>query len=269
MLPNSSQPVVIPTRGSSFRKGLPAPIEVAVDDGMSFKSGPRSVSVRDHRPRAEPRITSRRQLVRRPSSDYGGYSRARRSEARSPTRNTFEKAAPRRRSSSHHHRVEVVRETPSPSSHHHRVEVVREPPSPPRRSSRVPTKPPPSSFFNSFLPATTRTSRSRAATYEKPSSYEKITYEQPRHRDITPRYRTTRDPEPEDIRYKARSKSVHLSQQPVVVSRKTSRRSGSVDISDRMRLLAVRDRFRDEVDRLGSARPESQRYREYGRRSVR
>lgn len=255
---HSAQPVVIPTRDPSFRKGVPAPIEVSVDDGVSFKSGPRSVSVREYHPREEARIVRRRPLARRPSSDHGGYSRARRPEARSPSRTIVERAPPRRRSSSHHHRVEVVREEPSP----------------PRRSSRAPTKPPPSSFLNSFFPSTTRSSRSRAATYEKAPSYEKITYERPRHRDVSPRYRTARDPEPEDIRYRVRPKSVYSSQQPVVGSRKSSAmRSGSVDINDRMRLLAVRDRFRDEIDRARgdwrTARPEPQRYREYDRRSVR
>lgn len=253
----SAQPVVIPTRDPSFRKGVPAPIEVSVDDGTSFKSGPRSVSVRDHHPREEQRIIRRRQLVRRPSSDHGGYPRARRSEARSPSRTIVERAAPRRRSSSHHHRVEVVREEPSL----------------PRRTNRAPTKPPPSSFLNSFIPSTARGSRSRAATYEKPLGFEKMTYDRPRHRDVSPRYRTARDPESEHVRHKTRSKSVYTSQQPVVVTRKSSRRSGSVDINDRMRLLAIRDRFRDEVDRArgdwGSARPEHSRYREYERRSVR
>lgn len=252
----SSQPIVIPTRDASFRKGVPAPVEVSVDDGMSFRSGPRSMSIRDHHSRGEPRIIRRRQLVRRPSSDHGGYSRAREAEARSPSQPIVERAAPRRRSLSHHHRVEVVREEPSP----------------PKRTSRAPTKPPPA-FLNPLLPSTTRGGRSRAVAYEKPPSYEKMTYDRPRHRDVSPRYRTAREPDPEDIRHKTRSRSVYASQQPVVVTRNARRRSGSVDMNERMRLLAIRDRFREEVDRArgdwASARPKSQRYQEYERRSLR
>ncbi|QDS77902.1 hypothetical protein FKW77_000682 [Venturia effusa] len=252
----SSQPIIIPTRDRAFRNGAPAPVEVSVDDGMSFKSGPRSVSVRESRTREEPRIVRRRTLARRPSSDNGGYSRSRRSGARSPSRTIVERATPRRRSSSHHHRVEVVREEPAPA----------------KRSGRVAAKPAPPSFLNSFFPPTNRGGRSRAATYEKSPSHERIVYERPRHRDLSPRYRA-RALEPEDGRARVRAKSVYSPQQAVVVSRKRSTmRSGSVDINDRMRLLAVRDRFRDELDRareFRTARPEPQRYREYDRRSTR
>lgn len=255
-----AQPIVIPTRNPAFQRGVPAPIEVSVDDGTSFKSGPRSVSVREYQSRPEePRVVRRRTLVRRPSSDHGGYSRTRRSEARSPsrTRVIVERAAPRRRSSSHHHdRVEVMREE-----------------SLPRRSIRAPTKPPPSSFLNSFFPST-RSTRSRTATYENPPSYERSSYERQRTRDISPRYRTARDLEPDVIRHRPRPKSVYSpQQQPAVGSRQSTMRSGSVDINERMKLLAVRDRFRDEIDRARGewrgARPEQQRYREYDRRTVR
>jgi hypothetical protein len=256
----SAQPIVVPTRDASFRRGVPAPIEVSVDDGQSFKSGPRSVSVRAYQTRAEePRVIRRRTLIRRPSSDHGGYSR-RRPEARSPsrTRTIVERITPSRRSSSHHHQ-RVVRE------------VERDDP-PPRRSSRAPTRPPPSSFLNTFLPST-RSTRSRTVTYDRAPSYERSSYDKPRTRDLSPRYRTARDPEPEAIRYKVRPKSVYTSQpQPATGSRK-SKRSGSVDIDDRMRLLSVRDRFREEVERARDwrgVRPEPpQRYREYDRRSMR
>lgn len=252
----SAQPVIIPTRDPSFRRGAPAPVEVTVDDEPSFKSGPRSVSAREYQTRVEePRIIRRRTLVRRPSSDNGGYSR-RRSEARSPsrTRTIVERIAPSRRSSSHHP-PRIVRE------------VMREDP-PPRILSRAPTRPSPTSFLNSLFPSN-RSTRSRAATYDRPPSYERVSYERPRTREPSPRYSSARDPEPEHIRYKLRPKSVYSSQpQPAVDSRK-SMRSGSVDINDRMRLLAVRDRFRDEADRARDWRGVRPGYREYDRRSVR
>jgi hypothetical protein len=255
----SAQPVVVPTRDASFRRGVPAPVEVSVDDGVSFKSGPRSVSLREYPPRAEEPRIRRRTLLRRPSSDHGGYSHTRRAEARSPsrTRTIVERIVPSRRASSHH-RPRVVRE------------IVREDP-PPRRSSRAPTRPPPTSFLNSILPSN-RSTRSRTVTYERPPSYERSSYDKPRTRDFSPRYRSTRDLEPEDIRSKARPKSVYSSQPQPAIGPRKGMRSGSVDINDRMRLLAVRDRFRDEVDRARDwrgAKPEPQRYREYDRRSVR
>jgi hypothetical protein len=253
----SAQPVVIPTRDPSFRRGVPTPVEVTVDDELPSKSSPRPVSVREYQSRIEePRIIRRRTLVRRPSSDHGGYSR-RRSEARSPsrTRTVVERLAPSRRSSSHH-RPRIVRE------------VVREDP-PPRRSSRAPSRTSPSSFLNSILPSY-RSTRSRALTHERGPSYERSSYERPRIREVSPRYNTARDNQPEHIRYKPRPKSVYSVQAPPVLDSRKSMRSGSVDINDRMRLLSVRDRFRDEVDKTRDWRVVTpERYREYDRRSVR
>jgi len=245
----AADPIIIATNGPAFRRGVPAPDPVIVDSAPSVRSAAKPVSVRAYRPNGdEPTIIRRRTLGRRPSSDHGGYSRKGVS-ARSPTRTIVETTAPIRRSSLHHPRI--AREEPPPS-----------------RSTRTQTRAPLSSLRTSLLPST-QSSRSRTVTYERPG-YERSSYDTPRARAISPRYSTARDPEPEVVRYKSRPRSVYSSKQQPVISSREVARSGSVEINDRMRLLGIRDRFRDEVDKARDwrrGRPE--RYRESDRRSAR
>jgi len=242
---DAAEPVPSLSDERSFRRGGPAPSLVHADDRLSVG---RFGDQRDYRSsREEPRVVRRRTLVRRPSSYHGGYSRQKES-VRSPTQTKVEATLPSRRSSSHR---KTSRDEPAPS----------------RSSRALTTRQPPSTLLTSLLPST-RSSRSRTVTYEKPT-YERSRYEKSRTRAASPRYTVTRAPEPEAVRYASRPKSAYEAQPHTVIVARKGKRSSSMDVEERMRLLAVRDRFREEVERARDWRSRPDRHREYDRRSVR
>jgi hypothetical protein len=242
---NSAQPMIIPSNDRAYRRGAAEPSEVLVDDGFEVRTvrAPSSIgrSVRKSRPR--PAI----QLARRASSYDGDRSSRRKSVARSPTR-TYNPTTSGRRSSIQPRTTvktlpstrNTVRELPSTRTY------VRELPSTTTSSK------PQSSLWTSLLPST-RGSRSRTVTYEKPRAYSPSP---PRRRYV---YKRTSEP---DI--------VERSSRPRRgASRVVETRRGSLDVDDRMRLLAIRDKFRDEVDRARRWQDGPIRYKDYDRRVAR
>lgn len=214
----SAAPVVIRANDRSFRKGVPAPEQVHVDDGMSFKSATVKSAGR-------PRV-----MERRASSDHGGHSRRSR---RSPPRTRYDRRDDYDRYSKRDDRD--------------RYEY----------SSK-----PSTSIWSSLLPSS-RSNRSRAVTYERKPS--------PR-RSITPDYKPRR-PEPEVTVYSTRPRSVYApARAPARSGTVKSSRRDSVGVDERMRLLDIRDRFRDEIHKArnwqgASTRTAPTRGREYDRRS--
>ena len=109
---------------------------------------------------------------------------------------------------------------------------------------------PQSATGTSLLPST-RSSRSRTIVYEKPRRYSP---------SPSRRYLSSRTSEPNVTSYSSRPRR-H-------VSRKEPRR-GSVDLAERMRLLDIRDRFREDVERARRWQDPPRRYMDYDRRSTR
>jgi len=215
----SAAPVVIRSNNRAFRKGVPAPEQVEVDDGMSFKS----TTVKSA---GRPRV-----MERRASSDRGGYSRRK----QSPSRTRYDRRDDHDRYSKRNDRDRY---------------------SPPSKPS--------TSIWSSFLPSS-RSSRGRAVTYERKPS--------PR-RSITPEYRPRRRAEPEVTVYTTRPRSVYApARAPARSGTVKSSRRDSAGVDERMRLLDIRDRFRDEINKArnwqgGSPRTAPARGREYDRRSL-
>jgi hypothetical protein len=226
---NSAQPMIIPSNDRAYRRGAAEPAEVLVDDGYEVKTVRAPSSVGRSVRRSRPRPTVR--LARRASSyDGDGYSR-KKSVARSPTRTAVAPTTSGKRSSLHPRTT--VRELPS-------------------TTSTTATSKPRSTIWTTFVPSS-RNSRSRTVTYEKPRAYSRSP---PRRR-----YVSTRTSEPD---YDERSPRPRRA-----VSRVVEKRRGSLDMEERMRLLAIRDKFRDEVDRARRWQRSPVRYVEYDRRPVR
>jgi hypothetical protein len=101
-----------------------------------------------------------------------------------------------------------------------------------------------------------------------------VTYERPIKRGMSPEY-AYRKHEPEVTVYSSRPKSHHAParapRKEYVVSRsgaKGGSRRDSFALDDRMRLLDIRDRFREEVEKAKQWHPSRpSRRREYDRRS--
>ncbi|KAF2433783.1 hypothetical protein EJ08DRAFT_657913 [Tothia fuscella] len=239
----SAEVVVVPAGDSQFRRGY-QPQEVLVSDALD-KYVPSPSTVDYNSARKSSKYPSRMRVVRRPSSDYGGGSR--RKSTRSPTRTVG--ASMSRISGSR-------RASLRPTS------VIREQsPPPPSRSRTTKTQP---SLWSSILPSA-RSSRARTIIYQDPPLPRR--YTRSPSPPPTRRYASTRISEPD------RSRRASHSYQPLkrTVSRKETRRD-SLDVDQRMRLLDIRDRFRDEVDRARryqSVERPLPRRRDYDRRSVR
>jgi hypothetical protein len=226
---NSSQPVIIPSNDRAYRRGAAEPAEVLVDDGYEVRTIRAPSSVGQSVRRSQQRPTVR--LARRASSYDGDQYSRRKSVAKSPTRTIVVPATSGKRSSLHPRTV--VRELPS-------------------TTTATTTSKPRSTLWTSILPSS-RSSRSRTVTYEKPRAYSRSP---PRRR-----YASTRTSEPEYVERSTRPRRA--------VSRVVENRRGSLDVEDRMRLLAIRDKFREEVDRARRWQDSPVRYREYDRRLVR
>jgi hypothetical protein len=247
--------MVIPSNDRAYRRGAAEPSQVLVDDGFDVRTvrAPSSIgrSVRKTRPR--PAI----QLARRASSYDGDRYSRRKSVARSPTRSYNPTTSGRRSSVQPRHTVKTLPSTKT---------TVREQPStrtyvkelPPTRTyvrelpSTTTSSKPRSTIWSSLLPPS-RNSRSRTVTYEKPRAYSRSP---PRRR-----YASTRTSEPDIVERSSRPRRG--------TSRVVETRRGSLDVDDRMRLLAIRDKFRDEVDRARRWQEPPIRYRDYDRRLVR
>lgn len=214
-----------------YQREASAPVQVYVDDGYTVRSAAPQSSPRNYNARiAEPQ-TVHRSMAPRASSDQGRYSRQER-RAESPTRT----AAPIR--------------TGSRRSSLHPRQIVDEP-------YYTETRQPQSSVYASQYPST-KTSQSRTVTYDRP-----------RTRIVSPRRDTLRVSDPDVARYSSRPKSVYAAQPKTVVVTRRGPERGSLDVEERMRLLDIRDRFRNEVDRARQWTDQPVRRREYDRRSIR
>jgi hypothetical protein len=225
---DSAAPVVIRSNDRSFRNGIPAPVQVHVDDGLGFKSTETpSLSY-------TPTTMSRRprEITRRPSSHHGGYPR------RSSLRTSSRPAADRYSKSKY-------------DDYDRRYD---------RRDSLSKQG---ASIWSSLLPSS-RNSRSRTMTYDKPV-----------RRTLSPEYVHRRE-EPEVTVYSSRPKSsyapVRTARKEFVVARsgttKGRTRKDSFGVGDRMRLLDIGDRFREEVEKARQWQsPRPNRQHDYDRRS--
>jgi hypothetical protein len=169
-------------------------------------------------------------LARRASSYDGDRYSRRESAAKSPTRTYVAPTTSGKRSSLHPRTT--VRELPS-------------------TTTTTTTSRPRSSVWTSIIPSS-RSSRSRTVVYEKPRAYSRSP---PRRRSV---YMRSSEPDVTEHSTKPRR----------TVSRRETRR-GSMDVAERMRLLEIRDRFREEVDRARRWPDQPVRYVEYERRPLR
>lgn len=221
---DSASPVVIRRDDRAFRDGMPAPVQLHMDDGLGFKSN--KTSTYDYEPTYSRRP---KHTTRRSSSDHG-YPR------RSSLR-TSSKVAP-----------DYSYSKPSKYDSYERR------PSSSKQGA---------SIWSALFPSS-RESRKRAMTNDRPL-----------RRTRSPEYVYER--EPEVTVYSHRPKSQYASprapRKEYVVNRsgttKSSRsRRDSFGVDDRMRLLDIRDRVRDEVERAKEWRePKPRRRRDYDRRS--
>jgi len=165
-------------------------------------------------------------LARRASSYDGDQYSRRKSVARSPTRTT------------------VLPSTSGKRSSYQTKTTVRELAPPPTTTSK-----PRSTIWTSIIPAS-RSSRGRTVIYEKPRAYSRSP---PRRRSVY-----MRSSEPDFVERSSKPRRA--------VSRREENRRGSMDVEERMRLLEIRDKFREEVDRARRWQEEPVRYRTYSRR---
>jgi hypothetical protein len=226
---NSAQPMVVPSSDRAFRRGAAEPAQVLVDDGYEVRTVRAPSSIGRSVRRSQPRPTVR--LARRASSYDGDRYSRRNSVARSPTRTIVVPTTSGKRSSLKQRTI--VQELPS-------------------TTSTATTNQPRSTIWTSILPSS-RSGRSRTVTYDKPRAYSRSP---PRRR-----YVSTRTSEPDYVERAPRPRRA--------VSRVVEKRRGSLDMEERMRLLAIRDKFREEVDRARRWQDGPIRYRDYDRRLVR